>query len=176
MDRKFLSHRAPGAVADQAFWLGRAVEARQEERIRDAPVPAPRDSVRRPFGIEALVNHGLSYSTPWRVRDLSLTGAFVEMDATQLPQGAYVEFVLRYRYKFPVSPPKLHTDHEPRYSLAAASRLEQRSRFVFGALLPGCKNGSGYGQLHILASAGGFPLERFVSAESVTGLGMRRRT
>jgi hemolysin activation/secretion protein len=75
------------------------LEAREQERIRDVPVPAPRHSVRRPFGVEALVNHGLSYSTPWRVRDLSLTGAFVEMDATQLPQGENVEFVLRYRYK-----------------------------------------------------------------------------
>jgi hypothetical protein len=99
MDRKFLSHRAPVGAADQAFWLGRALEAREQERIRDVPVPAPRHSVRRPFGVEALVNHGLSYSTPWRVRDLSLTGAFVEMDATQLPQGENVEFVLRYRYK-----------------------------------------------------------------------------
>ena len=99
MDRKFLSHRARAGAADQAFWLGRALEAREQERIRDVPVPAPRHSVRRPFGVEAFVNHGLSYSTPWRVRDLSLTGAFVEMDATQLPQGENVEFVLRYRYK-----------------------------------------------------------------------------
>ena len=99
MDRKILSHRVPVAIADQAFWLGRALEAREDERMRDAPVPEPRDSVRRPFGIEALINHGQSYSTPWRVRDLSLTGAFVEMDATQLPQGEHVEFVLRYRYK-----------------------------------------------------------------------------
>jgi hypothetical protein len=99
MDQKFLSHRVPAGATDQAFWLGRALEAREEERTRDAPLPEPRDSVRRPFGIEALINHGLSYSTPWRVRDLSLTGAFVEMDATQLPDGAYVEIVLRYRYK-----------------------------------------------------------------------------
>lgn len=99
MDRKLLSRGASAEGADQAFWLGRALEARAAERTRDAPVPEPRHNVRRSFGIEALVNQGMSYSTPWRVRDLSLTGAFLEMDAAQLPQGTYVEIVFRYRYQ-----------------------------------------------------------------------------
>lgn len=101
MERKSFSQQVPAATAEQTFWLGRALEAREAELARNAPVAEPRDSIRRPFGIEALINYGLSYSTPWRVRDLSLTGAFVEMEtnAEQLPLGAYVEFVLRYRYK-----------------------------------------------------------------------------
>ncbi len=88
MDKKFSAQGLPVVDAEQMFWLGRAQEA-----------PEPRDSIRRPFGLKALVNHGLTYSTPWRVRDLSMTGAFVEMDVTQLPEGAYVELVLRYRYE-----------------------------------------------------------------------------
>lgn len=92
MDRKFPTYGTPAGTADQAFWLRRASDGAAPRR------PAPRHSLRRPLNMEALVNHGLTYSSPWPVRDLSLTGAFVEMDAGQLSDGTYVEFVLRYRY------------------------------------------------------------------------------
>jgi hypothetical protein len=95
MDKKLIGNSA-AAIPEQSFWLGRALEAQQEARAED---PAPRDSVRRPLNLEVLVNHGLDYSTPWQVRDLSLTGAFVEMDTSHLPEGSYVEVVLRYRYQ-----------------------------------------------------------------------------
>jgi hypothetical protein len=75
------------------FWLTRAMSA------RTASKPRPRHSVRRALTLEALLNHGMTYSVPWRVRDLSLTGAFVEIDAAHLPEGSYVEFVLRYNYE-----------------------------------------------------------------------------
>lgn len=98
MDRKLIGGRAYSGQPvspEQTFWLGRTLDARTDEIV----APEPRDGVRRPLNLEVLVNHGLSYSMPWHVRDLSLTGTFVEMDASNLPQGAYVEVVLRYRYK-----------------------------------------------------------------------------
>ncbi len=94
MNKKNFSEAMPAATADQDFWLGRAVEARAESAVVE-----PRHSLRRALGLRALVNHGMTYSTPWRVRDLSMNGAFVEMRSEQLPQGEYVELVLRYRYK-----------------------------------------------------------------------------
>jgi hypothetical protein len=36
---------------------------------------------------------------PWKIRDLSLSGAFLEMDAADLEEGGMVEFVLRFAYK-----------------------------------------------------------------------------
>ena len=93
MDRKFIGKGSPSETLDQTFWLGRTLDA------PDAAVPVPRHSLRRQFHLEVVVNHGLAYSVPWHVRDLSLTGAFVEMDATHLPEGSYVEVVLRYRYE-----------------------------------------------------------------------------
>jgi HAMP domain-containing protein len=97
MDRKLL-RGIPSPTADQSFWLGRALEAREEARLED-DATQPRHSIRRQLDLQVLVNHGLTYSVPWHVRDLSLTGAFVEMDAAQLPESSYVEFVLRYRYQ-----------------------------------------------------------------------------
>ena len=59
---------------------------------------APRD-LRKKIPYVALINYGLTYSMPWHVHDLSPSGALVEMDATDLKEGAYVEFVLRFHYK-----------------------------------------------------------------------------
>lgn len=118
MERKLAGGRVEAGYVqsgtpEQTFWLGRTLEARRD----DVVVPEPRDSIRRPLNLEVLVNHGLTYSTPWHVRDLSLTGAFVEMDASDLPEGSYVEVVLRYRYK---GRPKEH--RVP----ATVTRLEER--------------------------------------------------
>ncbi len=117
MDRKLIGHRIPVSIEDQTFWLGRALEAQQSAPTEEPSMPEPRHSVRRPYGLEALVNHGMTYSTPWRVRDLSLTGAFVEMDPLQLPEGSDVEFVLRYRYqgksfehRMPATVTRVHPD------------------------------------------------------------------
>jgi hypothetical protein len=78
------------ATLEQQFWLSRATGSLKSP---------PRYSLRRPIHFDALVNHGLTYSAPWRVRDLSLTGAFVEMRTTRLEAASLVEFVLRYQYK-----------------------------------------------------------------------------
>ena len=95
MDRKFGGYQKGSTLPQQSFWLGRTFEADTE-----APqLPEPRHSVRRSLNLEVLVNHGLTYSAPLHVRDFSLTGAYVEMDTAELPEGSYVEMVVRYRYK-----------------------------------------------------------------------------
>lgn len=55
-----------------------------------------RRALRRPFPLTALINFGLHYSRLWPVRDLSPTGAYVEMNIRGLSVGTRVEFVLRY--------------------------------------------------------------------------------
>jgi hypothetical protein len=101
MDRKPRVRENTSTVENAGdFWLSRAAREQQARAPRgDALVPEPRVSLRRRIPLEVLVNYGMTYSVPWRVRDLSLHGAFVEMDAADLQEGSYVEFVLRYRYK-----------------------------------------------------------------------------
>jgi hypothetical protein len=95
MDRKFGGYQKGSALPQQSFWLGRTFEAEIEAPL----LPEPRHSVRRSLNLEVLVNHSLTYSVPLHVRDFSLTGAYVEMDTAELPEGSYVEMVVRYRYK-----------------------------------------------------------------------------
>ncbi len=100
MKRKPAVHEVSHPSAPDDFWLGRAVK----ERLRrgdqtHGSVFAYRSDARKQIPLEALVNYGLTYSVPWHIRDLSPTGAFVEMDPADFSEGAYVEFVLRFQYK-----------------------------------------------------------------------------
>ena len=95
MDKKFSGYQNGNTLPQQSFWLGRTFET----ETGTPALPEPRHSVRRALHLEVLVNHGLTYSLPWHVRDFSLTGVFVEMDTAELPEGSYVEMVVRYRYK-----------------------------------------------------------------------------
>lgn len=91
MDRKLL----PGTAgsSESPFLIGRTLGE------RNAPQPEQRHSLRRPLHLEVLVNYGLTYSIPWQMRDLSMNGAFVEIEAGPLAESAYLEVVLRYNYK-----------------------------------------------------------------------------
>jgi hypothetical protein len=98
MDKKQQGMPVPVEQA-QSFWLGRVWEARQADGTRNVVPTEARQTLRRRSGSDVLINHGLSYSIPWQVRDLSLQGAFVEADSGQLPAGSTVEVVMRYHYK-----------------------------------------------------------------------------
>jgi hypothetical protein len=91
MDRKLLS-TIPGSV-DQPFLIGNTL------RARNAPQTEQRHSLRRPLNLEVLVNYGLTYSVPWHVRDLSMQGAYIEIESGPLAESAYLEVVLRFQYK-----------------------------------------------------------------------------
>ncbi|HKQ30525.1 MAG TPA: PilZ domain-containing protein [Burkholderiales bacterium] len=90
MNRKLLS-RQDVAASEQSFWIDRALTAQSTEGARH--------SLRRRPDLDVLVNYGLAYSRPWQVRDLSMNGAFVEIEGGPLPEMTYVEVVLRYHYK-----------------------------------------------------------------------------
>lgn len=92
MDRKSPRPEAPTTeTMEQSFWISRATSA--------SAINIPRRSLRRRPNLEVLVNHGLTYSTPWQVRDLSLDGAFIEAKNAPIPEASFLELVLRYHYK-----------------------------------------------------------------------------
>lgn len=102
MERKTTSGTSAPTGNPAGIWL-RGAGARPES---SAPAGAdrtdgdfaPRD-LRKKIPYVALINYGLTYSVPRHVHDLSPSGALVEMDATDLKEGASVEFVLRFHYK-----------------------------------------------------------------------------
>ena len=53
--------------------------------------------MRTEIPLQVLINYDLNYSKVARLRDLSTEGAFVEMPPAEVPQGAQVETVFRYR-------------------------------------------------------------------------------
>jgi hypothetical protein len=57
-----------------------------------------RDSIRKPTPCHVLVRVGSSHVIADQVHDLSLTGAFVEMDTTGLAMGDFVEVVIGFVY------------------------------------------------------------------------------
>ena len=63
--------------------------------VADQAARAARDGMRRPLLLTALINFGLHYSQRWPVRDLSTSGAYVEMPGRGLKAGMNIEFVLR---------------------------------------------------------------------------------
>jgi hypothetical protein len=81
------------------------------ERLTTSQTPAPelaripspartaRDGMRRPLPMTALINFGLHYSQRWPIRDLSTTGAYVEMPGRGLKDGMSIEFVLRLMHE-----------------------------------------------------------------------------
>ncbi len=98
MNRKFVGEVNNLGAGQESFWLSRASQERAA-RPGGETVPEPRHSLRCHLDLQVLLNYGLTYSAAWHVRDLSLSGIFIEMDARQLVEGTSVEVVLRYRHK-----------------------------------------------------------------------------
>lgn len=53
-----------------------------------------RTSIRKKIPLHILINYDLTYSKRWKIRDLSLGGALVEMDQNDLVPGTSIEAVL----------------------------------------------------------------------------------
>ena len=53
-----------------------------------------RASIRKKISLNVLINHDLTYSKRWKVRDLSMSGAWVEMAGEELAPGTPIEAVL----------------------------------------------------------------------------------
>jgi len=56
-----------------------------------------RTSIRKKLALDVLINYDLLYSRRWKVHDLSLNGALIQADRTDLPPGVSVEAVLRLK-------------------------------------------------------------------------------
>lgn len=101
--------------------VARASYARQEA----LPPAWARGSVRCAVSVTAVINFGPSYSAAWPVRDLSMTGAFVEMLEPDLREGMAVEFVLRADYH--------GRELEHRLAAVATRVTPEGAAFEFGA-------------------------------------------
>ncbi len=107
MDRKSAQGGHAGVALSDAVWIGRALPQTADQAwppkalLRDhSKDPHLRTSLRSELPYEAVINYGLTYSGAWRVRNMSMSGAFVEMEEVRdLDEGAAVEFVLRYYAK-----------------------------------------------------------------------------
>lgn len=84
--------------ANELHWLARALGVRHERETGSVHIPAPRNSLRRHIDLKALINFGVSYSVSWRVRDLSLIGAFIQIKSPSLLPRSQVELVLHYAH------------------------------------------------------------------------------
>ena len=56
-----------------------------------------RTSIRKDIALDVLINYDLLYSRRWKVHDLSLNGALIQTDMTDLPPGVSVEAVLQLK-------------------------------------------------------------------------------
>ncbi len=106
MDRKITRGRRPATALSDAVWIGRALPQSSEQTwppkppVRDhSKDPHLRTSLRTELPYEVIINYGMTISCAGRVRDMSMSGAFVEMDVGDLQEGAAVEFVLKCFYK-----------------------------------------------------------------------------
>ncbi len=106
MERKIIRQEGSPASAADLVWVGHGLSQAQEQAGRQ--ISAQRDhskdchqriSIRSEVPYRALINYGMRYSGVSRIRDMSMSGAFVEMAVGDLGEGASVEFVIRFRYK-----------------------------------------------------------------------------
>lgn len=105
MDKKRVTSEDPqGAMRDEV-WLTHAVADGVARGYRDSPSKLPagaslrqRASIRKPVPCNLLVKVGASYVIARKIHDLSLVGAFVEMDVTGLAVGDFVEVIIGFAY------------------------------------------------------------------------------
>jgi len=95
MERKHLGRGSLHADPPKDYWLERALSGRVKGRLGQSDAtPGYRREIRKNLPLEVLVNYGMTQSGAWRVRDLSVGGAFVEMSTDDLSPGISVELVL----------------------------------------------------------------------------------
>jgi len=92
----------PGAIRTDV-WLTRAVA--DDTGYHDIPSKQSagtsfmqRASIRKPMPCNIFVKIGSSYVIARKIHDISLVGAFVEMDTTDLVMGNLVELVIGFAY------------------------------------------------------------------------------
>ncbi len=92
---------SPANATDQ-FWLACIAQqnriaqsgATPEDAMAEGRMPMPGDVLYEAAVVDRGIRHGA-----WKIRDISTGGVFLEMDVTQLQEGAIVEFSLQYNYR-----------------------------------------------------------------------------
>ncbi|HEX9627423.1 MAG TPA: PilZ domain-containing protein [Acidiferrobacterales bacterium] len=104
MDRKpKLQQSSPPAAADH-FWLASLAQQQihgSAETTDLEPGQSLNTRVALPAEVlyKAVIDDGSSQHLVWKIRDMSMTGAYVEMDVSQLHEGKVVELLLRYSFR-----------------------------------------------------------------------------
>ena len=105
MDNKRTTPDDQSGAIRADVWLTRAGADDATRGYRDIPSKQSagtsfrqRVSIRKPMPCSILVKTGSSYVIARKIHDISLVGAFVEMDTTGLAAGNLVELVIGFAY------------------------------------------------------------------------------
>ncbi len=93
--------------AQNDIWLARAVNERVPPAFTQESSPQPpasaslreRESIRRAIPCTILVNFGTTYAIASNILDISLTGAYVDLDAAGAQLEDAVEVVISFAYQ-----------------------------------------------------------------------------
>lgn len=105
MDKKQTTNDARPGVGREEIWLTRATTDDAKRAYFNTPtkpatgsVTSQRASIRKPLSCTLLVRVGSSYLIARKVHDISLAGAFVEMDIANLTTGDFVDVTIEFVY------------------------------------------------------------------------------
>jgi hypothetical protein len=105
MEKKRTTNDDRQAAAPADVWLTRAVSEDAKRvyfntpsKIATGKVTRQRASIRKPIPCNILVKVGSSYIVAQNVHDISLDGAFVEMNPASLAKGDFVDVVIEFVY------------------------------------------------------------------------------
>ena len=94
------------SAAQSDIWLVRAVRESIRPDLPAAPAQSPakaslreRESIRKAIPCTILVNFGTTYAIASDILDISLTGAYVDLDAAGAQLGDAVEVVISFAYQ-----------------------------------------------------------------------------
>ncbi len=94
-----------------------------------------RTSIRKKLALDVLINYDLLYSRRWKVHDLSLNGALIQADRTDLPPGVSVEAVLRLKERGKYGLYRLPAEVVRVSGQSAALRFRQYDNRAYTALV-----------------------------------------
>jgi hypothetical protein len=102
--KRTIQNEQGGAQND--IWLARAVRERIQPELHAASAQShahaslrERESIRKAIACTILVNFGTTYAIASNILDISLTGAYVDLDAAGAQMGDVVEVVISFAYQ-----------------------------------------------------------------------------
>jgi hypothetical protein len=107
MDRKPKLQQPPSQSPPSAgdhFWLASLAQQQIHSSVPTAdldPGQSLNTRVALPADVlyKAVIDDGGAQHLVWKIRDMSMTGAYVEMDVSQLHEGRVVELLMRYNFR-----------------------------------------------------------------------------